>query len=186
MKTGRVLLRRVAIVGLALGLSGHSQAAGRSHGGNYSPERLAQVRSNVARLTWAGAIRDRAVQAAASWVVRSDEELWAMVPGQDLPRCIDVTLTRLAGGTTRAGCLNCGKEIDRFGTYPYEPDFDRLPWKLTCPACGVVFPTNDFGAYYRSGLDDRGLFDPDRADRALLYNFVAPGSTRPVASLWGG
>ena len=180
MQTGRVLLRRAAIVVFALGLTGPSQAADRSHGGNYSPERLAQVRSNVARLAWAGAICDRTVQAAASWVARSDEELWAMVPGQDLPRCIDVTLTRLAGGTTRAGCLNCGKEIDRFGTYPYEPDFDRLPWKLTCPACGVVFPTNDFGAYYRSGLDDRGLFEPDRADRALLYNFAHPDPRDPL------
>lgn len=46
----------------------------------------------------------------------------------------------------------------------------QRPWKVRCPHCKTLFPTNDFGAFYRSGLDEKGVFDPKRADRSLLFN----------------
>ena len=73
--------------------SGCAGRADRSHGGLYTPERLANIRKNVERfLTWARAERDQAVDRAAGWLAKSDEDLWRMVPGQDLPRAIDVTM----------------------------------------------------------------------------------------------
>lgn len=155
-------------------------AEGRSHGGFYSAERLANVRRNVERYAWARELRAQALARADAWKRKSDDELWSRVPGQDLPRTIDVTLTRSPGGTTRSGCLKCGTKIDRFGSYPYDPDIEGNPWKLTCPSCGSVFPTNDFGAYYRSGIDGRGLFNPARADRTLLFNTAHPDPQDPL------
>lgn len=154
--------------------------AERTHGGYFTAERLANARANAEKYDWARKIREDAVAAAAPWLARSDEELWALVPGQDLPRCIDVTLTRGKGPATRAGCLVCGDKIHDFGNFPYEPDFERQPWKLTCPSCGVVFPTNDFAAYYRSAIDEHGLFNPARGDRRLLFNTAHPDPKDPL------
>lgn len=48
------------------------------------------------------------------------------------------------------------------------------PWKIVDPSSGYKFPTNDFGAYYRSGLDEHGVFQPSLADRSLLVNTLYP------------
>src|SRR5690606_9433355 len=67
-----------------------------------------------------------------------------------------------------------GKVIDEFGVYPYQIDVINDPWKITDPISGYRFPTNDFGAYYASGLVSSGTFNPDLADRSLLINTLYP------------
>jgi hypothetical protein len=154
--------------------------AQRLYGGNYTAERIANLRNNCDKYDWARQQRVRAVKVAADWVSKSDEELWAMVPGQDLPRCIDVTFDRLTTGPKFLGCLNCGKKILSYGTYPYNPDFVSKPWKLTCPSCHAVFPTNDFGKYYASAIDEHGLFNPAKGDKKLLFNTEHPDPKDPL------
>lgn len=169
-----------AVLVVLIGVTSASGAA-REYGGQFTAERLKNLRANCERYDWGRQIRKKAIAAAAPWVAKSDEELWAMVPGQDLPRTIDTTLDRtVKGGPLRLGCLKCGDKINRFGNYPYEPDFTHKPWKLTCPSCGAVFPTNDFGKYYASGIDERGVFDPKKADRSLLYNTEHPDPHDPL------
>jgi hypothetical protein len=166
-------------------LAGWAAAAERNHGGVYTPDRIANVRRNIERYDWARAERDKSVAQAASWLAKSDEELWRMVPSQDLPRAADVTMTRHPSGPpTRKGCLVCGEAIDKFGAYPWLTDLERRPWKIECPNCKSVFPTNDFGAYYASGIDDRGLFNPKHADRSLLFNADHPDPADPKHA-WG-
>lgn len=161
--------------------AGSALAAERTHGGRYTAERIANLRANVARHDWAKKERDEAVKNAAPWLAKSEEELWAMVPGQDLGRCIDVTMDRtVTSGKKRLGCLKCGDKIDKFGNYPYEIDFEKAPWKITCPSCRSVFPTNDFSRYYASGIDERGLFNPARADKSLLFNTEHPDPKDPL------
>ena len=156
-------------VGIIMGiawLAGCAARADRSHGGLYTPERLANIRQNVERFDWARAERYQAVDRAAGWLAKSDEDLWRMVPGQDLPRAIDVTMTRRPSGPPiQKGCLVCGEAVHKHGAYPWLVDIELKPWKIECPNCHSVFPTNDFGAYFASGIDDRGLFDPKRAYR---------------------
>ncbi|MEX2233244.1 MAG: heparinase II/III family protein, partial [Cyclobacteriaceae bacterium] len=154
--------------------------AQRIYGGYYTAERVNNLRNNCERHEWARKLRERTSRAAAEWVTISDEELWAMVPGQDLPRCIDVTFHRLDSGSTSSGCLSCGNEIKQFGNYPYEPDCKNKPWKLTCPSCQSVFPTNDFEKYYLSAIDQHGLFNPATGDRSLLYNEQHPDPSDPL------
>lgn len=170
----------LAVCCLLLTASFAKAQTARIYGGFYTAERLHNVRANCDKYDWAKSLRSRSIREAAYWLNKTDDELWAMVPGQDLPRCIDVTFDRLTKGPKFLGCLNCGKKILRYGTYPYNPDFIGKPWKLTCPACGAVFPTNDFGKYYQSGIDETGVFNPAKADKSLLYNTAHPDPNDPL------
>ncbi|MEI6750757.1 MAG: hypothetical protein WCM93_16495 [Bacteroidota bacterium] len=146
----------------------------RIYGGYYSAERIANLRNNCVKYKWAEKQKEVAIAKAKKWLAKSDEELWSMVPGQDLPRAIDVTFDRLTMGPKSLGCLICGDKISKFGNYPYNPDIENDPWKLTCPSCGTVFPTNDFGKYYKSAIDEKGLFNPAKGDKSLLFNTAHP------------
>ncbi|MDR6783929.1 enamine deaminase RidA (YjgF/YER057c/UK114 family) [Pedobacter africanus] len=154
--------------------------ANRIYGGFYTEGKIANLRANCERYEWARKQRDAVVSRAAKWLAKSDEALWEMVPGQDLPRCIDVTFDRLTKGPKFLGCLKCGHKISRHGNYPYNPDFEKQPWKLTCPSCQAVFPTNDFGKYYKTAIDERGLFNPAKGDKRLLYNTAHPDPQDPL------
>lgn len=161
-------------------------AAAPRWGGFYTAERVAAIRANVERFKWLRARRDGHVRAAERWLNTSDEQLWAMVPGQDLPRCIDVTMTRDSKTRTqrRAGCLVCGDKIFRYGNYPYRVDIWGHPWKIQCPSCKHWFPTNDFAKFYESALDEAGLFHRERGDRSLLFNAEHPDPADPKHK-WG-
>ncbi|HBN83256.1 MAG TPA: hypothetical protein DDZ89_05375, partial [Clostridiales bacterium] len=78
-------------------------------------------------------------------------------------------------------------EIHAHGRWPYIADVKNQPWKIQCPSCNSLFPSNDFGAYYQSGLDERGEFQPSKANRSLLVNTLYPdnGSTTFVDDGYG-
>jgi hypothetical protein len=150
------------------------------YGGFYTEERISNLRKNCEKYDWAKMRRETVIAKAETWLAKSDEELWAMVPGQDLPRAIDVTFDRLVAGPKSLGCQICGEKITKYGNYPYEPDIEKLPWKLTCPSCKSVFPTNDFFKYYKSAIDEHGLFNPSKGDRSLLFNADHPDPKDPL------
>jgi len=152
----------------------------RVYGGYYTAERISNLRNNCAKYKWAGKQKEVVIAKAKQWLAKSDEELWTMVPGQDLPRTIDVTFDRLSSGPKFLGCLVCGDKITKFGNYPYNPNIEKEPWKLTCPSCGAVFPTNDFGKYYKSAIDEKGLFNPAKGDKSLLFNTAHPDPKDPL------
>lgn len=170
----------VVLLVFILLIPGQMTPAQRLYGGFYTSGKINNLRNNCERYEWARENKGKAVERAAFWVNIPDETLWAMVPGQDLPRCIDVTFDRLTDGPKSLGCLKCGDDIKKFGNYPYEPDFVNRPWKLTCPSCGEVFPKNDFGKYYLSAIDEHGLFDPAKGDRTLLFNEEHPDPDDPL------
>lgn len=152
----------------------------KRYGGHYSEERIANLRSNCQKYDWAKKQKASVISRAASWLAKSDQELWEMVPGQDLPRTIDVGYDRFNKGPKFVGCIVCGDKIFQYGNYPYDPDFVNKPWKLTCPSCGSVFPTNDFEKYYQSAIDEHGLFNPAKGDTSLLYNTDHPDPNDPL------
>ncbi len=153
--------------------------------GYYTAECVEAARAKVKRGGWAAQRLRRLAAAAKRWLALPDEQLWLMIPGQNVPRCVDVTMERDSRGRyVRHGCLVCGDKIFKFGNYPYRVDIFGHPWQVQCPSCGTWFPFNDFGAYWRSGLDERGLFDPKRADRSLLFNRDHPAPGDPKRG-WG-
>jgi len=116
------------------------------------------------------AAAQQAVATAAPWLALSDDALWEMMFGPTLPR---EWLVSFDGGY----CLECGKAQTIYG---WQTDPFAYPWKVRCPHCGALFPTNDFAAYYRTGLDAHGIFNRDQADRSLLYNMAHPDPADPL------
>jgi len=132
----------------------------------YTDEKIAAARANIARFEWAQNDMQGAVEEAEAFLALGYEGLWNLVTPQTLPRSYAVNQA--------LGSPITGKEIDKYGNYPWLADPVNEPWKLTDPSSGYKFPTNDFGAYYRSGLDEHGIFRPELADRSLLVNTLYP------------
>jgi hypothetical protein len=176
------IYHKIATISILLStiITASNAQSSRVYGGFYTKDKITNLRANCDKYQWAAKTRATVVARASNWLTKSDEELWDMVPGQDLPRCIDVTFDRLTTGPKFLGCLNCGNKIQHYGTYPYNPDFINKPWKLTCPSCGMVFPTNDFSKYYQSGINAAGIFEPTKADKKLLYNTAHPDPADPL------
>jgi hypothetical protein len=154
--------------------------AQREYGGFYTHEKIKNLQNNAQKYDWARELKASTIKKAEPWVSKSDEYLWEMIPGQNTPRCIDVTLDRIAKGPKILGCLKCGMDVLKYGNYPYEPEFEDKPWKLTCPSCKSVFPTNDFGKFYASAIDERGQFDASKGDKSLLFNEAHPDPSDPM------
>lgn len=132
----------------------------------YTPAKVAAARRNVATYDWARQLRDDAVTRAQRYLDKGDEWLWSLVTSQSLPRSYAVNQD--------LGSPVTGRDIFQYGNYPWLADPLNRPWKIVDPSSDYVFPTNDFAAYYASGLDEHGLFDPARADRSLLVNELYP------------
>lgn len=90
------------------------------------------------------------------------EFLWNLVTTQNLPRSSRVS-DRKTKWTSVPGQM----------------------WKITDGQ--HVFPTNDFAAYYHSGIDEHGLFQPNKADKSMLINTLYPekGPKWGVDDGWG-
>ena len=142
------------------------------YGGHFvTVEQIRNARRNVDRYSWAAADRDEAVRRAERWMGLADEDLWGLVTEQTVGRSTNASVAK--------GCPQCGDGINRFGG-SFKVDVLADPWKITCPGCEGRFPTNDYGAFYKSGKQLDGLFDPAKADRALLYNSDHPDPDDPL------
>lgn len=132
----------------------------------YTPEKIAAARRNIADYGWAAELRDRAVAAAQPLIDAGDAWAWSAVSTQGLPRSYAVNQA--------LGSPITGTDIYDYGNYPWRADPYGRPWKLVDPSSDYVFPTNDFGAYYASGLDANGNFQRELADASLLVNELYP------------
>ena len=141
--------------------------------GLYTPEEVSNARRNIERYAWARAERDAAIETCASWMARSDGEIWDLIMGQSIPRGIHVN--------PDLGCPECGRDVYAFGNYPWKVSLDR-PYKLECPSCGEVWPKNDFEKFHTSGLGSGGVFERRLADESLLYNAEHASPNDPLRS----
>ncbi|XVH33156.1 heparinase II/III domain-containing protein (plasmid) [Haloferacaceae archaeon DSL9] len=172
--------------GILLGLSSSGSVAAAADGEQYhrktrptiwTESMRANARRNIERYEWAASQRDNATDTADGYLDRYGpnlEGLWRLITGQKIPR---------------GGGLSNERQI--LGGYS-EPGTDRL-WKIETTVDNphgdgkLTVPTNDFAAYRESGLDERGLFDPDLADDSLLVNDEHPemGEGWGVDDGWG-
>lgn len=138
----------------------------------YTTEKVNNARENAENFDWVADLRAEAVAKAEQYLSNGYEFLWEAIPPQSLPRSYAVNESM--------GSPVSGKEINQFGNYPYMGDPMNKPWKIIDPSAKdqdgnyMMYPTNDFGAYYRSGLDEHGIFRPELADRSLLVNELYP------------
>jgi len=138
-------------------------------GFSLTEELVGAARENVRRAAWAQTARDRMVEAARPWLAMSDDGLWDLMFGS--------TITRSWMVWSNGVCPACGQGVPM---YQWTMRPLELAWKVGCPRCSAVFPTNDFGAFYLSGLNESGVFDPRRADRSRLFNADHPSRGDPL------
>lgn len=134
----------------------------------YPPELIETARRNARAYPWAAKARERLVAAARPWRRLSDEALWRLMFGPTIRRSWMVW--------SNGYCPACRRAVTM---YHWEIDALKHPWKVRCPYCREFFPKNDFARFYASGLDERGVFDPRRADRSLLFHADHPDPADP-------
>jgi len=147
-----------------------AQAAPQKRGSAFFPPHLLdKVRRNADRYEWAGTIRQQLVRNAEPWMKVADGKLWDLMFGPTIERSWMVW--------SNGHCPACKKSVPM---YNWKMDALGQPWKVQCPHCEEAFPKNDFHAFYRSGLDEHGVFDPALADRSLLFNAEHPDPDDPL------
>ena len=135
----------------------------------YPAELIEKAKRNAEDFAWAKLARDRIVEAAQPWMAFSDDELWDLMFGSTIRRSWMVW--------SNGHCPACREGVPM---YNWRIQALRLPWKLRCPRCEALFPKNDFHAYYRSGMDEHGVFQHDLADGSLLFNTEHPDPGDPL------
>ena len=136
-------------------------------------EKRENIKENTKNYNWAKAELNDYVSKADRYVGKEDQ-LWSMVVPEGLPRYYHAGDTR---DPEKMYCRypGCKANLEaKYGRYPYLTNAMTNPWKIQCPECKRRFPSNDFGTYYKSGLDEHGVFNPDFADRSLLVNKLYP------------
>lgn len=134
----------------------------------YTMEKRQALLYNVSHDSAVRATAQTLQQQAEAFLTRLDD-LYEMIVSEGLFRYY------LAGPTydpTRTRCRHCGEDLAKaFGIYSWIIDPLADPWKITCPVCGKRFPSNDFGSYYRLGLDQKGVFHEDLAKQRHMERF---------------
>ena len=141
----------------------------KQHSAFYTKDLLAKIRSNVGKTAWATDLRNSILTNALPWMDLSDDELWDSMFGPRISRSWMVW--------SNGHCPACKKSVEM---YNWKMDAWKNPWKVRCPNCQELFPKNDFHAFYQSGLDEHGIFDPKLANRSLLFNAEHPGPEDPL------
>lgn len=135
----------------------------------YTPERIALARENVGRYAAAQRIAEGILAAADRWADCSEEFIRERMPDGRVPRAFAVNYM--------TGCPVHGAAALRgggYGTAHWSVEVFHDPWKVTCRIGGESYPSNDFGAFYRSGLQDRSLLTGDYPDDG--HGWLGPGS----------
>ena len=156
----------------------------------YPARMVDKAKGNAAAYPWADAMRREIIEGAALWLNTeaasyrpaadmTDDALWDLMFG--------ATISRSWMVWSDGFCPACKKGVRM---YAWEMDPWTIPeaassvqpptWKTRCPHCKELFPKNDFPAFYQSGLDEHGVFQPTRADRSLLFNTGHPDPNDPL------
>jgi hypothetical protein len=141
----------------------------KQHSAFYPSNVTAKIRANLKRDPNGKTFLQSTTNDAAFWRNKSDEQLRELVFGPGIMRSWMVW--------SDGYCPTCKKPVPM---YDWKIEAQKHPWKVHCPNCGEVFPKNDFYAFYKSGLDEKGWFSQKRANRALLFNADHPDANDPL------
>lgn len=130
---------------------------------------VGRAQANIRDYPWAAGIRDSLRAAARPWMDMSDDALWDLMFGNTIRRAWQVW--------SDGYCPACKKPVPM---YEWVADALGHPWKMRCPHCRELFPKNDFLEFYRSGLNAQRVFEPNLADRSLLFNGEHPDPSDPL------
>ncbi|MCY3767423.1 MAG: heparinase II/III family protein [Gemmatimonadetes bacterium] len=125
----------------------------------YTPEQIQLARQRAADEPDAKEVAGRIVEDADPWLERDQDLIHSLMPGPEVPRSWTINFV--------SGCPVHGSGPNGYGGYAqggwiHDPFKDQ--WRVTCAIGGESYPSNDFGAFYRSGMEDRSLLTGPYAD----------------------
>ncbi|MBQ2742814.1 MAG: heparinase II/III family protein, partial [Oscillospiraceae bacterium] len=145
---------------------------GKTESTYYTSERVANARENIRKYKWAKSQKDTAVKKADTYMQRGMDEMWRMIPGEGMPRVIWIGFN---GDNDKFKCRYCGvnAQLETGSGYPWLTNALTRPWKIQCPSCKRVFPSNDFESFYELGVSasNDGVFDIETALKAHAEKF---------------
>ncbi len=122
----------------------------------YTDKKVAALQRNIERYDWARKEMESYVKAADE-LLGKEELLYDMITTQELPRTISISYRFHDNGAQQ--CLYCEKELyTEYGERPWKMNIFTRPWKIQCPDCQRLFPSNDFGKFYELGIDEHGNY----------------------------
>ncbi|MBQ7118801.1 MAG: S-layer homology domain-containing protein [Oscillospiraceae bacterium] len=128
----------------------------------YTYEMREMALRNVGKYDWARTQAKNAAVAADKWVENLDV-LYSNLPGEGVPRSATIA-TLNAPDTMMYNCPYCKTDIRaKYGSYGWNINVTRNPWKVQCPDCKRLFPSNDFELLYKRGLDENGVYNRELA-----------------------
>lgn len=131
----------------------------KTHSSFFNEKTISLIRENLKTNQAASKMAAGFIAESKPWFEMSYEELKSAV--------FSPTLKRSWFVRSDGNCPSCSQSVPMY-TWLHDPF--KYPWKMQCPHCKEFFPKNDFGLYYKSGLDDNGVFHHEKADKTLLIN----------------
>ena len=122
----------------------------------FTDQAIAQARDNVAKYPSAKAVADSWIKLADEWVTWDDAALADLIPSAAVPRDWGIS--------ANPNCPECGKAIGDPNNKPGWIVDPKKRFKVTCPLCNSVFPTNDFEAYHESDFKNKVGWDTKYVD----------------------
>ncbi len=120
----------------------------------HTEEEVARVRRRAQEDPEAKQVLSQILAKADEWARRDDAWLERVITPASVPRAFNAH---------HLGCPVHGTEYFKHGNYSFKFSLDR-PWKIACPVGGEEYPSNDFGAFFASGMQDRSLLTGDCPD----------------------
>ncbi|MBE6913115.1 MAG: hypothetical protein E7473_11390, partial [Ruminococcaceae bacterium] len=121
------------------------------------------VRENTEKYDWAKDIKKKTLIEAEKFIERY-ETMYSEMPGQGIPISL---YSGLRSDPENTLCRYCGTDVrasygsGSTGGWVVNPS--ARPWKIQCPHCKRLFPSNDFEKLYELGRDQAGYYSVERA-----------------------
>ena len=143
---------------------------GKSRASYMTKEKAEAARENIKKYNWAKKEADGAIAQADRFVDNLDI-LYNLIASEGIPRGIDVGAV---SDPNLGFCRFCGVKISaKYGSPPWVVNAISRPWKIQCPDCKRLFPSNDFKSFYELGLNEYREFERSRAlarHHALIHH----------------
>jgi len=160
-------------------------ARGKARFTLYTEEEREAARENKDKYDWAEKIVEKTTTKADAYVDQLDK-LYDMIPSEGIPRGYVISVK---GDPEAYICKYCGVDLRKdYGNYSYRIDALTRPWKIQCPDCKRLFPSNDFASLYKLGLNEYGEYSAERArekNQELIDSGFFANHTSPAVRKYG-
>ncbi|MBQ9984993.1 MAG: Ig-like domain-containing protein, partial [Oscillospiraceae bacterium] len=127
----------------------------------FTYEMRENAKRNIEKYDWAKEEFELYRKNADKYLQYQDSLYSLMIP-EGIPRALYVALN--AKDPTYSSCKYCGDDfLEAYGSPYFNTDPLTMPWKVQCPTCKRLFPSNDFESFYKLGIDEHGAFNRDLA-----------------------